>query len=740
MKRLLDNYVLVFLLFIPFLYLYISYGIKIKVDLELVGFILFSIFFILIYIYLFLNNVKRNLLIGYLIFMFLAAASTFISYNNSFDTIKFIIIILYLPIIILFFSNYKNKWINQKYLSYIYLIFTVFLSLSYIFKFNNELALAYKKGFIGLFYGSNIISPILAILMPIALDYAHKSKSYIVKGLFYICTIISVVFVGTKTIYASLIVFICYCFFKYFKKKPAAALIVATFLSCAVIVLPIFPQYQEARTKWLTEVFKEDKPIVNYDAIDDVVFHNKIKKAKVEFNSINKQNFKYKFIINNDYEGVGIDAVDLIFTLGVVGFIFYMAFMIVILADSKLKGLYKLLFIMMIFASFFQGNIFTSYLVYIFIGVLFLLSNQEEDKKKILLVSNMYPSKNSKSYGIFVQNTYETLLTKYDVDKAVISKHTNVITKLFAYIYLHTKVVFKMLFNDYDYIYVHFISHSSQGVVFASHLLKDVKIVFNAHGNDVVADTEIDEKNVIRSKKFLTHAYKVIVPSEYYKEVMEKEYKINSKDIIVYPSGGVDVELFTKVDKKEARKALNLDNKSKYIGYVSRIEKDKGYDTFIDTIKLLKDNKSFNKYKYIIVGDGNEYNNLSQMIDDDIKERITLIKRLNRNELVNLFNSLDIFVFPTKRKSESLGLVGLEAMSCESVVITSDAKGPMTYVNNKKNAYVFKQDDPVSLISVLEKVIKLEDKDIEKLTSNARKTALEYDSKKVVSTLFKVFK
>jgi hypothetical protein len=148
MKKFIDSYVLVFILFLPFLYLYISYGIKIKVDLELLGFILFSMFFVVIYIYLFVNNIKRKLLIGYLIFMLLAIASTFISYTNSFDTFKFIITILYFPIIVLFFSNYENKLINQKYLSYIYLIFTAALTLSYIFKFNDELALTYKKGFI----------------------------------------------------------------------------------------------------------------------------------------------------------------------------------------------------------------------------------------------------------------------------------------------------------------------------------------------------------------------------------------------------------------------------------------------------------------------------------------------------------------------------------------------------------------------------------------------------------------
>ena len=353
----------------------------------------------------------------------------------------------------------------------------------------------------------------------------------------------------------------------------------------------------------------------------------------------------------------------------------------------------------------------------------------------------MYPSKKYPSYGIFVKNTYDSLLTKYDVDKVVMKKHYNFIVKLFAYMWLHLRAFVKILFNDYDYVYVHYISHTSQGVLLARHFMKNIKIVYNAHGNDVVADNEIDEKNIVRSKEFLKYAYKVVVPSKYYQDVIVNEFNVNHKDVIIYPSGGVDVNLFKKIDKKEAVKALELDSKSKYIGYVSRVEKDKGYDTFINAIKILSENKKFNKYKYIIVGDGNEYNTLNKMItDNELTDKIILIKKLNREELVNLYNALDVFVFPTKRKSESLGLVGLEAMACETPVVSSNAKGPMSYVNNKKNAYVFKQDDPEDLVNVIETVLSLDDDAKDKLRKNARKTAMEYDSTKMDSILFKAFK
>ena len=79
-------------------------------------------------------------------------------------------------------------------------------------------------------------------------------------------------------------------------------------------------------------------------------------------------------------------------------------------------------------------------------------------------------------------------------------------------------------------------------------------------------------------------------------------------------------------------------------------------------------------------------------------------------------------------------------MACETLVISSDAKGPLSYVENKKNAFVFKQDDYNDLVNVIEKVVSLDKKDVEKIKKNAIKTVEEYDSKNMNSVLYKAFR
>ena len=740
MKKIFDNFVLVFILFMPFLYLYISYGVKIDIPLESLGTLLFSIFFFICFIYLYINKIGRKILNVFIIYLLLAIAYLAINKIDIISGITNILSIFYLPVFMLFFSNYENKWINKKFVSYLYLIITTILTISFICRFNVQLELQYKKGFIGLFYNANVLSPILVILMPIALSFAYNSKSYIVKGIFYITTIISLYMVGTKTVLIGLAIYVLYLLVDYFKKKPHVALIAATVLSATVVILPIVPQYQNFRTERIYNAVQSETVLDNPSLIDKYVFGYRIAKSKDTTNLFFHSRLD-TILFGRECVSVEIDLLDIVFTIGVLGFIVYLFMMVSIFRKNRLKGIYNLIFIIMIFASCFQGNIFTNYLVYIYLAVICLLSNTKEDNKKnILLVSNMYPRQND-SYGIFVKNVEDLLDDNYHVDRVVIFKHNNVIAKLIAYIYLHVATIIKMTFNNYDFIYIHYVSHSSLGAVIGYFLSKNTKLVFNVHGNDVVADTDADLKNIERSKNYLRYAYKVVVPSTYYKDVIRDEYNVEEKNIVVYPSGGIDVDLFKEIDMKESKKLLDLDEKTKYIGYVSRIETDKGYDTFVEAINVLKDNKKFKDYKYILLGFGSEEDKLEALIKKyKLEDYIIRPHGINHVDLPYLYSSLEMFVFPTRRKSESLGLVGLEAMACGVVTVTSDAKGPKSYIVNGKNGYTFKQDDYNDLVEVITKVSKLKKEDINKIKKAARKKAEEYSSDNTKDVLKKIFK
>ena len=391
-----------------------------------------------------------------------------------------------------------------------------------------------------------------------------------------------------------------------------------------------------------------------------------------------------------------------------------------------------------------MGGVIVNPSVSIYISLLYILSKNSLtlDKQKILLVSNTYPSKKYKQYGSFIKNTEDVLLDNgFVVDRVVITKQDNIMLKIIAYVRMNLLVILKGIFNNYDYIYAHYISHTGFGPVFLKKTSSNIKLIFNAHGNDVVIDDDKYIKNIKKSKKYLKYAYKVVVPSEYFKEVMINDYNIKDNKIFIYPSGGVDTNLFRKIDKKEAKKRAKLSDKYNYIGYVSKLEKNKGYDVFLEAVSILKDKKELNKYKYLIVGSGNEEDKFRDMVKDlKLEDYLEIRNLVSQEELINIFNSLDVFVFPTYTKSESLGLVGLEAMASEVLTITSDKYGPTSYLINNKNGLLFEQKNSEDLADKIIKILSLNSEEVKKMKAKARETAIKYDSFKTKDIILDVFK
>ena len=222
---------------------------------------------------------------------------------------------------------------------------------------------------------------------------------------------------------------------------------------------------------------------------------------------------------------------------------------------------------------------------------------------------------------------------------------------------------------------------------------------------------------------------------------MINDYNIKENKIFIYPSGGVDTNLFKKIDKREAKKTAKLSSKYNYIGYVSKLERNKGYDVFLKAISLLKDKKELKNYKYLVVGSGSEEDKFKEMVKSlDLEDYLEVRNLVSQEELINIYNSLDIFVFPTYTKSESLGLVGLEAMSSEVLVIASNQYGPTSYLIDNKNGLFFEKENSEDLAAKIVKALNMKEEELNKIRTKARETAVKYDSFKTRNQILDVFK
>lgn len=105
--------------------------------------------------------------------------------------------------------------------------------------------------------------------------------------------------------------------------------------------------------------------------------------------------------------------------------------------------------------------------------------------------------------------------------------------------------------------------------------------------------------------------------------------------------------------RENLRKQYNIAD-NRVIGFVGRVSKDKNLPFLIQVIReIIKIDKN---YKVMIIGDGQELDNIKNM-SKDIKENIIFMG--NRNDVNKLLNCIDILVLPSKR--EGLPMVAIEA-------------------------------------------------------------------------------
>lgn len=342
----------------------------------------------------------------------------------------------------------------------------------------------------------------------------------------------------------------------------------------------------------------------------------------------------------------------------------------------------------------------------------------------------MYPSIKDPVYGTFVQSFVENMseLNKDGITNMVVLKGRDgrLCQKIWKYIVFYVTTLFTLLFSKYDIIYVHTITYPIIPIRIAS-LFKDLPLVFNVHGGDVLTRGKTATKLKEIAKSLLKKAKLIVSPSYYFKDILLREFPfLKEEKIYVSPSGGIDRSFF--------RDEKRIENETFTIGYVSRIDVDKGWDTFIRSLTILKERNII--FKAIIVGRGAETGNMLEMISSlSLDQYVQYIGPVPYKELPNIYSSFDLFIFPTCLE-ESLGLVGLEAMACGIPVVGSKIGGLQDYIVYGFNGYYFTSGNEVELSDRIEEYLKQSSELKRNFQNNARNTSLKYKSEIINKELF----
>jgi len=148
---------------------------------------------------------------------------------------------------------------------------------------------------------------------------------------------------------------------------------------------------------------------------------------------------------------------------------------------------------------------------------------------------------------------------------------------------------------------------------------------------------------------------------------------MHAKKIVYVPGVGIDLTKFktkelSDAEKQEKRNILGLQYADKMILSVGELNENKNHEVVIKALSKLNDKN----IKYFIAGKGPLKDYLVDRAHKlGIKDQVHLLGF--RDDVDNLLQIADLFVFPSHREGLSVAL--MEAMSCKVPVICSDIRG-----------------------------------------------------------------
>lgn len=352
---------------------------------------------------------------------------------------------------------------------------------------------------------------------------------------------------------------------------------------------------------------------------------------------------------------------------------------------------------------------------------------------RVLVISNLYPSKATPYYGSFVKNFEDQLRSDTRVGhlKGIYIKglHGSSFRKVLSYSVFYIKIIYNTLFKNFDLIYVHLISHSTLPLRLVS-FFKKLPLIFNIHGEDLLTTTPLAGKLLKLALPLVKQAQFIVVPSYFFKNTTEQYISdYPSERIIVSASGGIK-DIFFRANNCKNEHSLSRGIK---IGFVSRIDRGKGWDTLIEAADKLE--KEGVDYYVNIAGGGPQTEDLKSKIKELGLTRVKYVGPIPHEELPSFYQSLDLFVFPTKLR-ESLGLVGLEAMACGVPVIGSRIGGLTDYIKENGNGFFFTPGKADELAHQIKRFAETPEEKRNEMRCNAQITAEEYRDTSVATKLF----
>jgi D-inositol-3-phosphate glycosyltransferase len=196
----------------------------------------------------------------------------------------------------------------------------------------------------------------------------------------------------------------------------------------------------------------------------------------------------------------------------------------------------------------------------------------------------------------------------------------------------------------------------------------------------------------------------IIANSRAEADQLEHYYHAEPSRVEVVPPG-VDHAFFAPGNKAGARNALGLGSEPVLL-FVGRIQPLKGAAVAVEAVARSRHRDA----KLLIVGgasgaEGNgEVRRVHALVDDlDLRDRVVFVPPQPHHMLSTYYRAADVVLVPSR--SESFGLVALEAAACGTPVVAAAVGGLLTLVDDGRTGYLIDSRDPQRYTDAIDRIL-----------------------------------
>ncbi len=179
------------------------------------------------------------------------------------------------------------------------------------------------------------------------------------------------------------------------------------------------------------------------------------------------------------------------------------------------------------------------------------------------------------------------------------------------------------------------------------------------------------------------------------------KYKISDKKIFVNPPGISTI--FDESKLSDVRKKLKINSESTIVLFAGSKSYAKGAIFLVDSLEILWKNNDVLIDLILIGPKSEEFSNHLQQKSEVIRQHVHDLGIVTDNDKLSVFHSCDIFAMPSK--SESFGLVYLEAWLHKKPVIGCNIEAVVNLIDHNKNGLLVKFEDTHELSLAIKKLL-----------------------------------